>query len=438
MIQKHQSLATLSNRYHFIDMIEDVASKNTHYSLMFVDVMRFSDVSSAFDHRAGDDILLQIVNRIHEIFGSELILGRISGDIFGLVFEGRFSESVMQSKFQHLVEHFKTPLYTNNTAFIADFNVGIASRTLKKITATQVISLAEAALKQAKSNKHQNYSFLNDNQKSVTGRGLALKADLTRALKNEELELYFQPKVDLFTTDIIGAECLLRWNHPLDGVLFPGGLIEAAESYNMMNDLGYWTISNALKHISKLNELGINISVSINLSPSQLYDVNLPKMLSELIQKYQIQSTMIELELTEDVALSNSLMVKRQLDEIRAMGVNVSMDDFGKGYSNLSFIRDLDLSALKIDKTFVLELEENPMNKAIVQAAKVIGDAKQCDVVAEGIETVNQLNILKEIGIRSGQGFLFSPAVNFNKFVEFCKVGNFNQHLADKTRLNVG
>lgn len=434
MAHKHQSLSTLPNRHLFIEMIEVVGSSHPHFSLMLVDVMRFSDVSSAFDYKAGDDILLQIVNRIHVIFGDDLILGRISGDIFGLVFEGRFTESEMQAKFQCLVEHFKTPLYTNDTAFIADFNVGIASRTRKSVTATKIISLAEAALKQAKNNQHQNCSFVNDNENSVTGRGLALKADLTRAMKNDELELYFQPKVNLATTDIIGAECLLRWNHPLDGVLFPGTLIEAAESYNMMNELGHWTILHAFKRVRCLNKKGINITVSINLSPSQLYDNGLPRLLSDLLQQYQIQANMIELELTEDVVLSNSLMVKRQLDEIRAMGVKISMDDFGKGYSNLSFIRDLHLSAIKIDKTFVMDLEENPVNKAIVEATKLICDAKNAEVVAEGIETVQQLNILKDIGILSGQGFLFSPAVKFDSFVALCETGNFKQLLADKVR----
>jgi EAL domain-containing protein (putative c-di-GMP-specific phosphodiesterase class I) len=129
-------------------------------------------------------------------------------------------------------------------------------------------------------------------------------------------------------------------------------------------------------------------------------------------------------------------MVKRQLDEIRAMGIMVSMDDFGKGYSNLSFIRDLNLCAIKIDKTFVMELQENPVNKAIVEATKLICDAKNCEVVAEGIETIQQLNILKELGIFSGQGFLFSPAVKFESFVELCKVGDFQQILLDKIKLS--
>lgn len=437
MTSKHQSLSTLPNRYHFIDMIDSISDETPHFSLMLIDVMRFSDVSSAFDYQAGDDILLQIANRVHAIFGSRLTLGRISGDIFGLVFVGKYTESEMHSKFQHLIEHFKTPLYTNETAFIADFNVGVASHSQKTVSVTRLISLAEAALKQAKNNKHQNFSYVKDNEDSVTGRGLALKADLSRAMEKDELELYFQPKVNLSNLTITGAECLLRWNHPLDGVLFPGALIEAAESYNMMNELGHWTISHALRRLSELNQLGINMPISINLSPSQLYDTTLIKHLSHLIEQFQVQANMIELELTEDVALSNSLMVKRQLDEIRAMGVKISMDDFGKGYSNLSFIRDLELTSIKIDKTFVMELEDNPVNLAIVQATKLICEAKQCDVVAEGIETVLQLKILNEAGIKSGQGFLFSPAVCFNEFIGLCAEGDFHNLLAHKAQFKV-
>ena len=437
MTSKHQSLSTLPNRYHFIDMIDSIADETPHFSLMLIDVMRFSDVSSAFDYQAGDDILLQIANRVHTIFGSRLTLGRISGDIFGLVFVGKYTESEMHSKFQHLIEHFKTPLYTNETAFIADFNVGVASHSQKTVSVTRLISLAEAALKQAKNNKHQNFSYVKDNEESVTGRGLALKADLSRAMVKDELELYFQPKVNLSNLTITGAECLLRWNHPLDGVLFPGALIEAAESYNMMNELGHWTNSHALRRLSELNQLGINMPISINLSPSQLYDTTLIEHLSQLIEQFQVQASMIELELTEDVALSNSLMVKRQLDEIRAMGVKISMDDFGKGYSNLSFIRDLELTSIKIDKTFVMELEDNPVNLAIVQATKLICEAKQCDVVAEGIETVLQLKILNEAGIKSGQGFLFSPAVCFNEFISLCAEGDFHNLLAHKAQFKV-
>jgi len=394
--------------------------------------MRFSDVSSSYDYRAGDEVLLQIANRINLIFDHDVLLGRVSGDIFGLVFSGKFSEVQLKAKYLHLIEHFKQPLAINDTAFIADFNVGCAVKTSVTASVTELFSKAESALKQAKSNKLENFRIASDKAINMSGRGLALKADLTRALQNEELELYFQAKVDLKSLDIVGCEALIRWNHPLDGLVFPGALIEAAESYNVMNELGYWTIENAIEKLAILNMQGINLPISVNLSPTQLYDTQLSRELKSLLKYYSVQSSMIELELTEDVVLSDSILVKRQLDEIRAMGIKLSMDDFGKGYSNLSLIAGLELSGIKIDKEFVMALEDNPVNLAIIQATKIIGDSKGCLTVAEGIETPAQLKLLADIGVHSGQGFLFSKAVPFDEYVCQCEVGGFANLLADK------
>lgn len=169
----------------------------------------------------------------------------------------------------------------------------------------------------------------------------------------------------------------------------------------------------------------------------QLYDPQLVPTLDHLLRLYEVNPRCIEIELTEDVALSNSLLVKRQLSEISNMGVSISMDDFGKGYSNLSFIRDLKLSAIKIDKAFVLELNNSPVNSAIVQATKLICDAKECDTYAEGIESVEQLALLQAMGIEKGQGFLFSQAVTLEDFIEQIKVGNFSANV-ESSSLKLG
>jgi EAL domain-containing protein (putative c-di-GMP-specific phosphodiesterase class I) len=193
----------------------------------------------------------------------------------------------------------------------------------------------------------------------------------------------------------------------------------------MMNELGYWTLEKSMMAISEINSQGFERKISVNLSPMQLYDPQLVPTLDQLLRKYEVKPTSIEIELTEDVALSNSLLVKRQLSEINNMGIAISMDDFGKGYSNLSFIRDLQLSAIKIDKAFVLELNNSPVNSAIVQATKLICDAKGCETYAEGIETVEQLALLQAMGIDKGQGFLFSQAVTLNDFIAQLKIGHF-------------
>jgi diguanylate cyclase (GGDEF)-like protein len=417
-MSQHTSLATIPNRYAFIDSVLKQASQSTSISLMLVDVVRFSDVTTSLGIHVGDRFLLEIANRIQHLFGQHVLIGRISGDVFGIVFPNENKEAVMRQMFERLVEHFKTPMHYDGTAFIADFNVGVVCGENDEFDITAFVSRAESALKQAKENKYENYFALTKSDKSDTGRSLALKADLKRALSQNELELYYQPKVDLNTLEVVGGECLLRWNHPLDGVLFPGPLIEAAESYNMMNELGYWTLEQAFRALAELDGLKMPIVLSVNISPTQLYDNQLIPTLTMLSDTYGLPLSLIELELTEDVALSNSLMVKKQLDELRSLGVAISVDDFGKGYSNLAYIRDLDLDALKIDKSFVMELEAHPVNRAIIEAAKVIGHAKGCSVVAEGIETVEQLHILREVGVSQGQGYLFSRAVPFTEFVQ--------------------
>jgi diguanylate cyclase (GGDEF)-like protein len=414
----HKSLKTIPNRYAFLGQIETLVSIDTKQSLLLIDVVRFSDVSATFGYDYGDKILLEIANRIAFLFDERSILGRINGDIFGLVIPGVHNQEKLQELYTHLVEHFKTPLQCDDHAFIADFNVGAATNPRGNTNINTFFSLAEVALKQAKGNQFDNFQYVSSLSTMGTGRSLTLKADLTRALERKELELYFQPKVALDTLTIIGAEGLLRWNHPLDGLLFPGALIEAAESYNMMNELGYWVLEQALEGIVYFNRMGLNIKVSVNMSPTQLYDIAFTKKLQNMADKHRVDLSQLELELTEDVALSNSVLVKKQLTQVRALGISVAIDDFGKGYSNLAYLRDIEIDIIKIDKSFVMQIDQSPVNRAIVEASQIIAKAANSEVVAEGIESVQHLHILREIGILSGQGFLFSKAVPIAEFVE--------------------
>lgn len=415
----HRTLSMIPNRYAFLDKVQRCIDEDSRVSLFLVDVVRFSDVSTSFGYQAGDYILAEIARRIQAIFGKRVSLGRISGDIFCLVIPGTHDERKLKALYVHLNEHFKTPISVGDHAFAADFNVGAIANPEGNTDVNKLFSAAEAALKKAKSNKYDNFAHVSLRQQVMSGRALALKADLKRALNNEELELYFQPKVDLRTLKVVGAECLLRWNHPLDGILFPGSLIEAAESYNMMNELGYWAIQQAFESSLILQTQGYDdLQLAVNISPTQLYDSQFIAKLRTLCDEMCIKPGNVELELTEDIAMSNSLLVNRQLAEARNLGLQVAIDDFGKGYSNLAYIRDLSIDTIKIDKTFVMQLLDNPVNEAIVEATQVIAKSLQCKVVAEGIESIEHLHILRDLGVESGQGFLFSQAVPFDRFIE--------------------
>ncbi|WP_218353499.1 putative bifunctional diguanylate cyclase/phosphodiesterase [Alteromonas lipotrueiana] len=418
MPTSHQSLLTIPNRYAFISEVDKCAQCHDNFTIVLIDVVRFSDVTTSLGIDVGDRFLLQIANRIISFFDDTICFGRVSGDVFAIMFSGKAEKSLMLKRVERLTEHFKAPMHHENHAFIADFNAGAVSAAREGFQLNSFISRAEAALKQAKENRYENFYMLEPCSDSKTGRRLALKADLRRAMSRDELELYFQPKVDLTTLEITGAECLLRWNHPLDGVVFPGPLIEAAESYHMMSELASWTLEQAFQNLANMQMAGLDPRISINISPTQLYDSQLIPHFTKLCQRYGFKADRFEFELTEDVALSNSLMVREQLSRLKALGIAIAVDDFGKGYSNLAYIRELDITALKIDKNFVMGLTDNPVNQAIIKAAKIIGDAKQCEVVAEGIETVDQLHILRELGIKTGQGFLFSRAVPLADFIK--------------------
>ena len=414
----HNVLAEVPSRNAFLQKVQDRMSIDPNLSLFMIDVVRFSDVSTSFGYKAGDYILSEIVTRVRSIFSFEAEIGRVSGDIFALIFPGSHRELQLNVYYTRLNEHFKVPIHIGGHAFIADFNVGAVSNPRDNQDVNRLFSGAEVALKQAKSNRYDNFSIVSLQQRKQSGRALALKADLKRAFAREELELYFQPKVDLKTLRVIGAECLLRWNHPTDGVLFPGALIEAAESYNMMNELGYWAIRKAFESLLDFQACGFDIYLAVNVSPTQLYDEKFVYRLRDFSEQMCVDLKRIELELTEDAAMSNSIMVKRQLAAAKKLGAKVAIDDFGKGYSNLAYIRDLDIDTIKIDKTFVMQLLENPVNKAIVEATKVIADSLKCEVVAEGIEELRHLHILRNVGVQSGQGYLFSKAVPRDEFIE--------------------
>ncbi|WP_416304981.1 putative bifunctional diguanylate cyclase/phosphodiesterase [Neptunicella sp. SCSIO 80796] len=414
----YQSLATIPNRYAFLDCIEQSVFSTPDLSLLLIDVVRFSDVSSSLGYKAGDYILSEIAQRVQLLLSDMSLMGRVSGDIFGVVIPGRHSKQQLQDYYNHMVEHFKTPISFDDHSFIADFNVGAAINSSQNRNTHELFSRAEAALKQAKQNKYENFYAVQIQDRVDSSRQLTLKADLKRAFEQDELELYFQPKVDINSLEIVGAECLLRWHHPLDGVIFPGPLLEAAESYNMMNEMGYWVLENAVKSLMHFKTAGVKMKLSVNMSPTQLYDSKFVANMQKLLQTYGASADELELELTEDIALSNSLMVHKQLSQLRQMGFLIAIDDFGKGYSNLAYMRDMEIDTIKIDKTFIMQLDENPVNRAIVRATQVIAESLGCEVVAEGIESLAHLHLLRDMGIKTGQGFLFARAVPLREFIE--------------------
>ncbi|MBD3584931.1 EAL domain-containing protein [Salinimonas sp. HHU 13199] len=413
-----KSLAAIPDRTAFIQRAEAVGLSCDRCAALIVDVAGFSDVSTSMSLASGDRLLLQIANRLSSLFDNVAAFGRLNGDVFAIMFTSGTTSGAMRRRAEALNAHFSTPVSYAEHTFIAEFHIGAVVGRQRRFCVSAFITQGENALRQAKKNRYERFAIASGSSPDfATGQRVALKADLHRAISQHELALYFQPKVNLQTLEIVGAECLLRWDHPVDGIILPGPIIEAAQSYQMMRELAYWTLQQACCALSYLAKQNIFIPLSINISPTQLYDSQLIPQIQTLCNDFALDPSRLELELTEDVALSNSAMVTEQITKLRQIGVGVAIDDFGKGYSNLTAIRDLPISSLKVDKAFVLQLHRDPMNEAILQAACLIGNAKGCEVVAEGIESVAHLHILRRLNVVKGQGFLFSKAVPFRDFI---------------------
>ena len=414
----YKTLSAIPGRTAFIQRAETVGLSCERCAALIVDIAGFSDVSTSMSLESGDRLLLQIANRLSSLFDDLVAFGRLNGDVFAIMFTSNTTSGAMRQRAEALTTHFAKPVSCSEHTFLAEFHIGAVVGRQKRFCVSAFITQGESALRQAKKNRYERFAIASASSPVFeTGQRVALKADLHRAISQHELELYFQPKVNLQTLEIIGAECLLRWNHPADGTILPGPIIQAAQSYQMMRELAYWTLQQACCALSYLTKQHIFIPLSVNISPTQLYDSQLIPHIQSLCHDFDLDPSRLELELTEDVALSNSAMVNDQITRLRQIGVGVAIDDFGKGYSNLNAIRDLPISSLKVDKAFVLQLHRDPINEAILQAASLLGEAKRCEVVAEGIESVTHLHILRHLNVTKGQGFLFSKAVSFHDFI---------------------
>ncbi len=437
MAIQHTSLMTVFSRHAFLEQLNTACADNKHVSLMLFDIIRFSDINNHYGIKQGDDCLIYVVNLLSRLFGDDAIVGRLTTDVIAVVLTVSCNDQQFKNHYQYVREHFKRPVKINEQSIFVDFNVGASTGNTISVDMNRIVAGAESALRLSKTNQFQNFHTVYLSAKKLSSEHITLKSDLYRALEQAELELYYQPKVDLCTGDVVGAECLLRWHHPELGLIFPKQLIEATESYNMMNEVGYWVVIQAFKAARDLKSINQDLVLSINMSPTQLFDVSFAANLARLMRTYSVDARSIQLEITEDVVLSDSMLVRDQLNALRSLDLSIAMDDFGKGYSNLSYVRDIQLDTIKVDKSFVLGINDNPINESIIHAINVIAKAMKAEVVAEGIENVQQLQKVKNADVGIGQGFLFSPAVPFDEFLSQCFPGYYAETIEHAKTANL-
>ncbi|MEH6446414.1 MAG: EAL domain-containing protein [Oceanospirillaceae bacterium] len=420
------TLTTVPNRYSFMQNIKlEIENSNqtkSNLALFFIDLDNFKWTNDSFGHQLGDKLLIELSNRFNLQLGPNETLYRIGGDEFTIIAKHFEGDNYLVDFAKKLIEQASKDLTIDGHVLRPGASIGIATYPKDANDSQELIKHADSAMFEAKQQGRSQVCFFSHDTENRRVQNLQIINDLQQALQTDEFSLYLQPKVSLCKEQFVtrSVEALIRWHR--DGkILYPPDLfIPIAEQNNLICDIGYWVIEKACKQIKEWHLLGINdISIAINLSPKQLKDEKLFYFLRDAVKEYQIQPGELELEITESAVIEDINSSIYTLKRLRSLGFTIAMDDFGTGYSSLSYLKQLPIDVLKIDRSFISKIPNDSDDVAIVKAIFSMAKALSISVVAEGIETREQLDFLIANQCQVGQGFYFSKPLQADHFVRW-------------------
>ena len=413
----HDSLTSLHNRFSINGILDQAISSsarnNTMLSVMFIDMDRFKQINDTYGHKSGDGLLQQVATRLNGICRRKNdFLARIGGDEFLIGFTDINDISFAALTAQAIVEVLSLPYLFEDQELISSPSVGIALYPNDGENPSQLIKNADIAMYHAKKSGRRRYSFFTQELNKVIEENNLIEVELKLAMDSNSLELYYQPQIYLDDSKTFGVEALLRWNHPSWGFVSPEKFIPIAEERGLIYDLGNWVIDTAFKQLQDwLPTSAVTIKMAINLSAKQIEDKRFIDDLNAAVIKYDINPSMIELEITESIAMKNPEQSIATLRELRNLGFDLSIDDFGTGYSSLAYLKHLPIQTLKLDRSFIDNLEEDQDNAKICKASISLSHDLGLRFVAEGVETEGQAKYLSDHACDVLQGYYFSRPV---------------------------
>jgi diguanylate cyclase (GGDEF)-like protein len=415
---EHDGLTGLPNRMLFSDRLSRALAharrNDLSVAVMFVDLDRFKEVNDSLGHSVGDELLRHAAARMRACVRDEDTVARLGGDEFGLLLPIVTGIDGAVLVADRLIAAFAEPVELGGQPVVVTPSIGISLFPQDGADAEAIIEGADAAMYRAKERGRNTYEIFSPALRTEAHERLALEAALRRALEVEELVLHYQPKIDIATGRITGAEALVRWNHPERGLLMPGAFIPLAEQTGLVVALGEFVIAAACEQLAAWEAAGMpDLTIAVNVSACQLRQ-GLAEYVSRALRLACLPGRSLELELTESAALDSLELTVQQIQELRALGVTCSIDDFGTGYCGLSYLNQLPIDALKIDRSFITELSGG--SATIVDAVIALGHSLGLKVIAEGVETGDQLAYLAARGCDEMQGYLFSKPVPADEF----------------------
>ena len=409
------SLTGLPNRAHFHRLVDQslaTARRNDSFgALLAIDLQRFTTVNETFGHAIGDDLLRQVAQRFRQSLRDEDVVARVGADEFVvalLSIQRREHAGIVAQK---LLAALKPGFNIASMVLHVNASVGISVFPEDGMETASLLQFADVATKRLKTEGDAGYLFYSPTMNQRAKERWAIEGELRQALADGDLLLHYQPKVSLRNGRIVGAEALIRWRHPQRGMISPAHFIPVAEETGLILELGDWVADEACRQIRAWRDAGLNAPLmSINLSARQ-FDELLPSRILATLDRHGLPPSCLQLEITESLLVRGTDGVVRIMNELVAIGLTLSMDDFGTGYSSLAYLKKFPITALKIDRSFVIGLPGDDDDCAIARAIVTMAQQLRQEIVAEGVETAEQMQFLRSIGCDQMQGFLFSPAV---------------------------
>jgi diguanylate cyclase (GGDEF)-like protein len=378
-------------------------------AVIYLDLDRFKNINDTLGHTAGDELLRIVATRLSDQVRDGDTVARLGGDEFMILLEDCRSPHDARSVAQKVLDSFRAPFLVKDQELFVTASIGISTYPGDGVTVDELISNSDAAMYRAKEQGKDNYQFYTTDLTIAAREKLQLESSLRLALERNEFELHYQPKWNTSTGAITGIEALLRWRHPVHGLVEPLAFLAALEDCGLILPIGRWILRTACRQMQTWRQRGLPaIQMSINISGRQLAQGDLLKVVEESLAESGLDPHYLELEITEGFLMKQPDQAIALLQAFRDWGVSIAIDDFGTGYSSLSYLKQLPIQKLKIDRSFVRDIPENSDDVAITSAIIALGLRLQMLIVAEGVETAEQLEFLKREGCGEAQGYLFS------------------------------
>ncbi|MFH2077884.1 MAG: EAL domain-containing protein [Pseudomonadota bacterium] len=397
--------------------------QETRVAVLVLDLARFKDITDSLGHAAGDRLLKAAATRLQATVGASDTVARLGGDEFTVVLEDVESFPAVERMAREILTAFTMPLEVDERHDVSITpSLGISLYPDHALVPTDLLKFADTAMYQAKAEGRNTYQIYNETMDAESRRRATVLASLRKALDRGEFRLVYQPRMALADGRITGVEALLRWHSAELGEIPPTIFVPLAEESGLILQIGDWVLNEALQTLKRWRAHGLNeISVGVNVSVLQLLRGNLPEELRRLIQDLGVPANRIELEVTESMVMQNAEQTTHVLNELRKLGITLAIDDFGTGYSSLVYLKRLPIDTLKIDKEFIGDLTRDPDDEAITATVITMGHSLGLNVIAEGVESEQQLSYLREQGCDEIQGFWLSPPLDAHRCLAFIR-----------------